>query len=414
MKHQIVVLFFLFIQLKGQTQPYTSENGHTRHRFAQLNIGLDTRLFSEAGTATYVKNSLGEIEKHNIDNSIESRILIGGTHFWGHVDFCLGIPIAHSKSSPYYTGVETAVKIFPWRIEHKKLRPYLGFTWLPIFFKQDNGTTYNRFKFPITAGFTYAKKNHLIELSSGFNYNNRAEYNFSETEKKNILLPKLWIGLGYKFMIETTLSAEKNWQNGYTKKLTDTLASLGRLNGFTLGIGPSAAFFLKSSAYNTETAPYANQHKGSKVFPEFGLGYYLHKHDVQINLSYRYIKSELQAYNFAQNANRKALTFEIMKFLADYHGFAVFAGPAISYERLSVNENLGSQSRQIINEMWRPGITLGWDIRPNRLQSWYLRTNLRYFPGLALDMPDGKKISFDQLEFNFIQFVIFPGRIFGR
>jgi hypothetical protein len=60
----------------------------------------------------------------------------------------------------------------------------------------------------------------------------------------------------------------------------------------------------------------------------------------------------------------------------------------------------------------RAGIVFGWDIRPNRIQSILLRTNLRWTPGLGISVANKGTMFLDQLEFNFIQVVIFPGRIF--
>jgi hypothetical protein len=213
-------------------------------------------------------------------------------------------------------------------------------------------------------------------------------------------------------MIDMTLKDEKNWLNGKTKRITDSLTILHRLSGLTLAIGPSAAFFLRSSPHNENTAPYLDNHKVTKVFPEFCLGYYLHRLDLQFNFAYRSMKSELDAYDFSQVAKRQALTFEIYKFICDYNGFDAFVGSAVSYEWLYVRET--NQSGFTSNEKYngvKPGITFGWDIRPNRLQIFYLRTNLRYFPNLNVKMNDGKNVFFDQLEFNFIQLVIFPERL---
>ncbi|MBK9047889.1 MAG: hypothetical protein IPL74_14765 [Bacteroidetes bacterium] len=46
----------------------------------------------------------------------------------------------------------------------------------------------------------------------------------------------------------------------------------------------------------------------------------------------------MKAFSFSQKASRQAYTLEAYKFFADYHGFAVFAGPALSYEQLEVTE----------------------------------------------------------------------------
>jgi hypothetical protein len=57
---------------------------------------------------------------------------------------------------------------------------------------------------------------------------------------------------------------------------------------------------------------------------------------------------------------------------------------------------------------------MGWDIRPVRTEWWLLRTKLRYSPKLELEVTPGQSVAFDHLEFNFIQFVMYPGRLQRR
>jgi hypothetical protein len=103
---------------------------------------------------------------------------------------------------------------------------------------------------------------------------------------------------------------------------------------------------------------------------------------------------------------------EATKFLFDYHGFVPFVGPAISYEKLSFIEDFeGNRTQDKQIEKFGYGLTFGWDIRPNRIQTWILRTNLRWFPNLSLEVEPGSNISFDNLEFNFIQLIIYPSRM---
>src|SRR5690606_30464416 len=128
--------------------------------------------------------------------------------------------------------------------------------------------------------------------------------------------------LGYKFILETTLSAEKDWQSGRTAEITEHLAKEKKLNGFTIAAGPSSAFFTKASAHNLTFKPFIDDHKGIAVFGDFGLGYYWHQPDLQINFSWRSYESEINAYNYSQTASRKSLGFEVFKFISDYHGFA--------------------------------------------------------------------------------------------
>ncbi len=408
---RILFCLILITSLYTNAQPYI-EGGNTRHRFAQFNLGIDQRYFSGAKTSTTMLTSNGNLEKTKLPDLHETRLIIGGTHFWGHADFFIAIPVFSPSKSGFKTSVETGLKIFPWRIKNKSLRTYFGVSWMPSSFEQGEGIRMSRSKYPITGGLVYNYKQHLFEVGGGFIPNNNFNYYISKTNQQLITTHPFWVSLSYKLMIETTLSAEKDWLSGLTKKLTDTLAVLKRLNGFTLAVGPSSAFYTKSSSYNAAVAAFADNHKFADVFPEFGLGYYLHQPDLQFNLTYRTVKSELSAYDFSQKLNRKALTLEAYKFLLDYHGFVPFVGASASYEWLDVKESDNNKVTDFSNQGLHPGITFGWDIRPNRLQAIYLRTNLRYFPNLNVNMPGDKKMAFDQIEFNFIQLVVFPERLF--
>jgi hypothetical protein len=133
---------------------------------------------------------------------------------------------------------------------------------------------------------------------------------------------------------------------------------------------------------------------------------------MQFNFAYRSVKSKIDAYDFSQEVMRKALTFEICKFICDYNGFDPYIGPAVSYEWLNVIET--NQSGITSNQKYegvKPGITFGWEIRPTKMMFLYLRSNLRYFPNLKVKMNDSKNVYLDQLEFDFFQVVFFPQRI---
>lgn len=405
-KTQVLPIILIIIGLapaRSFAQTYI-EGGHTRHRFAQLNLGIDQRFFPNHQTATSFVNASGLVEKKKLDHFTETRLIIGGTHFWGHADFYIAIPVIKQPNTGFHTGVETGALYYPWAIQHHKLRPYIGAAFVPYRYQQGEGTELTRFKWPLTAGVTFNHHHHLIQLSCGYNTDAQEKYYITPETAVAVKTSPLWFSLGYKYMLETTVSAEKDWLSGRTKLLTDTLAALHRLNGLTVGIGPSSAFFLKQSSYLNDVAPAADQHRVVDVFMEYALGYYWHRPDLQANLSFRKIQSTLKAYDFEQTATRQALTVELYKFISDYHGFAAFVGPAMSYEMLALD--------QAKSKVWKPGLTFGWDIRPNRIQSWYLRTNLRYFPNMHIKTQQGQTFHFDQLEFNFIQLVIFPGRMF--
>lgn len=412
MKTFFIALLLVFISKIMGAQPYV-DGGKTRHRFAQMTLGVDYRFYSNRDTETFKFAEHGLLQSYQLKEMNELRMIIGGTHFWGHADFFVAFPVIASRKTEFSSGVETGMKLFPWRLQNKKLRPFLGMSWLPTSFQQGDGAIQTKHQSPVTAGFVYNRKNILFELGSAYFLKNQRSYFLSPEKLIGVKTHSFYLNLTVKIVFDATLSAEKDWLSGRTKLLTDTLAKLKRLNGFTLAAGPSSAIFLKASAYNQESAPYLEQHKFGNIFPEFGLGYYFHRPDLQVNIAYRTVKSKQSGFQHNQELQRKALTFETFKFFADYHGFVPFLGPALSYENIYARETLPNSQEKIVQfKGLKPGINFGWDIRPNRLQSWYLRTNLRYFPNLFVRRDNGQKISFDQLEFNFIQLVIFPDRMF--
>jgi outer membrane protein W len=401
---KIKVILFLFLPCIAQSQVYI-EGGNTRHRFAQMNLGMDARYF--------LPNGSQDLNGNQMPSHFEQRMIIGGTHFWGHADFYLAIPVYHQKTSGFKTHVDLGAKIYPWRLENRKVKPYVGVSWLPTSFQLDEGTRLLNHRVSLQSGLTYQFKNSLFAINYTYVASKQEQYFSSPTVQLGFKSQPHAFGISYKRIIETTLSAEKDWISGKTKLLTDTLAKLKRLNGFTLNIGPSSTIFLAKSPYTEANFPFLGRHKLSSVFPEFGIGYYFHNPDLQFNITYRNIKTNNTAYEHSETLRRTAFTLEGYRFVGDYHGFVPFIGAGISYEMLAARIQTPNKIETFTFDGVKPGITFGWDIRPNRLQGFYLRTHLRYFPNLSIHSPTKKAFRLDQLEFNFIQLILFPGRMFG-
>lgn len=416
----IVSIIVLMMCNFGYSQVYTEKQ--SRHRFAQLNLGLDVQ--SSFGGSTKYLDAFGNTQSLNLTNSFSPRFLIGGTHFWGHADFYIGIPLfsttlkKDNQEITAFRGVETVLKFYPLRIEHNKVRPYIGTSLAPFYFEQKNnnfqyssGPELTNTSFPLLGGLTFNSKNRLVEIGLAWNYQNQQDYYISRSQMEKINTPPLYATFSYRYMLETTLGAEKNWESGRTKEVTDILAEKGRLNGFYVGAGISSAFWLKKSDYNQKNRPYINQ-SGISIMPDFTLGYYWHKPDLNLAIGYRGYSTSTDSYGASQQLRRQSLLLETTKFLFDYHGFVPFVGPAISFEKLSFIEDFeGNRTQDKQKEKFGYGLTFGWDIRPNRIQTWILRTNLRWFPNLSLEAEPGSNISFDNLEFNFIQLIIYPSRM---
>ncbi len=394
----------------------------TRHRFAQNLIGFDVQ--TSMGGNTYYQTSEGDFNRLSLPSTSRARVIIGGLHFWGHADFHIAIPVmfpnleTNNQDIFFTSGVETVFKYYPWQLESKKIRPYLGVSLSPYYYEQDNGNLdfgagqqLSHVSVPLMAGFSYLSKKKILEAGVTWNYANDQEYYLTRTQSRTINTPPLFATVALKFFFDTTVGAEESWESGRTKEWIDGLAEEGKLDGFFLSAGLSSAWWMGRSSYNEENSPYIKNY-GISLMGDFGLGYYWHNPDLNLVLNYRGYGASSTAYGTIQSLKRRSYGFELTKYLLDYHGFDPFIGPVVTYERLSFKESFEGVRTQNVEELkvsW--GITFGWDIRPDRNQSIILRTNLRWFPTLDLAVEDANTISFDNIEFNFIQLVVFPNRL---
>lgn len=178
------------------------------------------------------------------------------------------------------------------------------------------------------------------------------------------------------------------------------------------GAGPSSAFPMASSNYVTENLPFLDDKSFPIIFPDIVVGYHFTKADLITALSFRPINQKRKAYGFEQVLSRKSVNVEAYKFAFDYHGFAPYFGLGLSYENIHLTEiDLGTQITDMRLHKWAPNLVFGWDIRSSVNGDWWvLRTNLRYYPFLKVDH-QGKSLSLQHLEFNFIQFTFYPQRL---
>ncbi|HYF02855.1 MAG TPA: hypothetical protein VEC36_05730 [Patescibacteria group bacterium] len=372
-------------------QPYV-ENDTSRFRFAQLTLG--TEIQHIPGGETF------------------PRIVIGGTHFWGHADFMVSIPVARigvTDGMSFSSGIETGAKFFPWRIEKGKIRPFIGFDWAVgnVVLKENTAENpeFTKHILSPNAGVFIDSDWGMFTFGASYNPLKNVEYPLADGILKNYGLPQMNFRIGYRRSFETTQGAEELHTSGQEKIVVEKLAESGRLNNLFFGAGFSSAFilgqahFLKNSAYKFIVSP--------APFPEFSVGYYHHELDAAVNINFRSIAHSQTTYNAEQRWSRRVFALEVIKFVGDYHGFVPFLGAAIGCEEISYSEE-----DDLLKEWrWNPSLVLGWDIRPNRIQFFTIRTNLRWTPQKKF-MNGFKEIPLDQLEVNFFELILYPGRIF--
>jgi uncharacterized membrane protein len=399
----------LFLNAPAIAQPYV-EGGKTMHRFAQTTIGADMQWEQGAKITDRTGRDI------SLSPQLTPRIVIGGIHFWGHVDFSLNIPLFHvssPKEGIRYTHKTDFfnVKLYPWPVKDKKARPFAGAGYNIQSYRQvtdtQEGAVVSSESIPVSVGITLCRKSMLFESGVSYAFGGRISYYTDRMTKAEVQQPSFAAWLAVKWMLETTLSAESYKER--EAEIYEARKKQGKLNSYSLGLGLSSVWFGRSS-YIRASAPYLSDLNGA-VFPEAGLGYYFEGPDVHFNLAFRSMSAKSSAYGSSFSLRDNALTLEAYKFLFSYNGFVPFIGPALSLDELTaVHELDGIKKLNIHVRKLSPLLTFGWDIRPNRIQWVILRTNLRYHPFLKQSAENGTEISFNHFEFNFIQLVVYPQR----
>ncbi len=389
----------------------------TRFRFAQLHLGLDGQYIPPV-QGGYL-GATGEQRPLTLPGTYHPRFTIGATHFWGLADLYVSFPLTSIRPKidqlqdySVSTNVATGARVHPLQLRYHRLNPYLGVNWSTLSYNQRvneklAGTTFTKDVITLEGGLNWLSGPHWFEV--GVQYLPAREFTYATSRQTTtpIRFPAFTAQISYKFLIDVTRPLEKDSKEGFGQYLRQHR----KLSGFHLDIGPSAAFTLPRSEYNSRTRPYLNNPSGNNTFLDLSVGYYFYKPDFDIRLAHRHIVADHTAYGLAQQLDRRSISLEVYKYLLDYHGFVPFVGLSLSREQLGIRESDNDVVVTNHHEVqYTPGLVVGWDIRPVRYESILLRTNLRYSPFLKTQVK-GQTISFQQLEFNFIQAVIYPQRL---
>ena len=265
--------------------------------------------------------------------------------------------------------------------------------------------SYGRNIQPIQFGLTYTSNKWHISVSGYYNYQNEFNYFISPTERADVRLEPLSMNLSLLRYIDSNRDMRTKKGVKRINEDYEVLKSKNLLSDWFFGVGPSSALQLSKSSYLKESFPFFYDDYSATILPDLSLGRYFHKLDANVNLSYRPYRDQYEGFDTEIDIRRRSLGVESVKFLFNYLGFAPFLGPILSYENLRTTVN-GTDYQE---KKMALGITFGWDIRITKTGTRLLRTNLRYYPNLHMEV-NGEKMMFDHLEFNFIQWVQYIGR----
>ncbi len=413
-----IVILFLTSFLPLSAQIY--ENNHSQHRFAQTYVGLG--LIHQIKQGRLPSGS----DISNFKSSYTPRFAIGGLHFWGHLDFNIGISVAFPKqfdidsnrSMNFINSGDFTARYYPWAIKDKGMRPFIGYgmSFLNLRYEQKQGSrNVGLVGHNFLGGLSYRWQSWQLNLE--YNYLPSPEYelytDLNKTEK--IRIPQHFFGLSVVKFFDTTLPEERRSKSGYNLKLEKEMRKTGTLNSLSVGIAPSTSFHLfKPRNPSSEFDALA---KDPSTFNwDIGLGYLISDAGLHLGLSYRNYSSSDEAFELESIITRRSIAGEAFMYFFEYNGFKPFIGPSVSYETWAGASFRGEERLAPVQRdyFWQLGLLIGWDIMPSSIDTWTLRTNIRYYPNLQVDVTGNGKQRADQLEFNFIQFVFFPQRWYQK
>ena len=401
-------------------QLYTERQN--QHRFAQLHLGVDYRYQPQGGQLSW--QGPEGMQTGAFQASAAPQLSLGGLHFWGRLDFLMHfeLPIHGAFSPAAGTEVQLhnvgdlAVHYYPWPMRFGKIRPFAGgaVSGMRLQYKNGSGSRQdNFFSFHPEAGLAFAKSGWQCNLKAALLTQRRRSFHTSTSTAAQFELPPWMISLGLRRYFDVTLREEEGMESGRTYALEKELQEAGKLNSFSLGIGASTAIFLRAPGFSNIARQSLPRHQAAFNL-DLGLGYLWHRQGLHLGVAYRDYSSNVAAYGLEHVLRRQSVALEGFKMFWNYNGFAPFLGLSLSYDRWGMGEFSNDQPVGEVarSAQWQPGLIFGWDILASPLETWVLRTNLRYYPFLEIRDIENNTSRVDQLEFNFIQAVFYPQRMY--
>lgn len=363
-------------------------------------------------------------QKHSA--SVGQYLTWGAFHFWGHAEFFVNIPLSQTMfekndnfSFRLLHSVATGARCYPWRMQEKKIRPYLELGWAGADFRQnekegDEPVMSKDFSLNAGIGVLYNYKSLGFRLGVNGFFDNKWMYPLSRTVKTEIKTPPFGLQLGVHYSFDSSKNTKHKDVDSWNEFPTVSQLSWNAIDfgDFFIAVAPSSSYSLKSSAYNQAKFPYLKDRMISKVHVDIGVGYQFNRANLYTVLSYRNPTFETKGFGTAQQIKKHSFALEVNKYFTDYTGFAPYAGINVAYDYIKYSEELdGTRREMVFRNKIEPGLTVGWDIVPGKTaEALILRTNLRWYPFSKFEI-DGKQFNFSQLEYNLIQVVFYPDRL---
>lgn len=389
--------------------------------FAWTTFGADVLTIGSGRTDYQTPD--GELRQTFFGPAASPRLTIGGVHFWGHADFYVTFPLPVRVSDEpgvfsamrYRHGIETGVRVYPFRLQPGRVSPYIGTGFrLLSYGHQTAGSSYlhgfpevQRMLVPIQAGLTYTTAKYLFTAGVHYQTTRELPYAMSPTSFGKTSFSPVSVNIGVVRYVDTDRELASARAADQLNIKHELLRRNRRLSAWYAGLGPSAAMPrpLGRSSYIQRYRPYLRGESMGSFMPDLAAGRYFHKVDLNVGVSYRTMGVQANGFDASVRFRRHSFMVESYKYLFNYLGFAPYVGPTFSLERLSMDDT-GQRFQETKPAL---GLIFGWDIRVTSTEANLLRTNLRWVPKLHMNA-NGEQVRFDNIEFNFIQYVHYFGR----
>ncbi len=391
--HVLIIAFILSQAIDLQAQK-------NRFRFAQSYFGLQSDVLIGASTDIPAMGAL--------------RIALGGTHFWNKADFYITFPLLTTSfdESPakYSEGVITGGRYLPFGLKSKYPTPFIGLQWITPRFSYGEGPEWNHSRLGLEAGFSIiVKKQYTLEASFHYIEQPVLSYPTGREDYQDLYLHNTVFSINFKKYLDFTAGNASPEGQAYLEKTMTKFEKSRSFSAWNVALGLSSNLTLQQYQF-AEGYSFLPESTGLSLLPDVAIGYYMHKTDMAVRMSFRPVNTGQDAYGLNWELMEYRLAAEGFKFLFDYHGFVPFLGlgAGASHTELKIEDD-GMVLTNVRG--WQPQLSLilGWDIRPTPVDWFILRTNIRYSPDLKIEL-DGIKVSNQNLEINFIQFVFYPKR----
>lgn len=429
---------------KADSTLTTSENGPGFIcSSAQLTIGMDMQVIPGSRSQIYQYTSTGEVAEYRLTDRVIPRLglslISGNGAFEWYMYMPRNMDVPETSKLTLYTGMETGFSVFPMATKARQIAPFFGISCMPAFLAPGgegkvisgvNNASVDRLFTPLHAGLSMRIGDARLTVSGAYIPQNGFDVYLQPEMTEHFQLAPFMAGAQLAYVLPSVAERTDDCTTGNLKLRTADYVARKKLSGITLAIGLGQGYHVQQSPL-FDAYPFLISPTNSGIFLDLGLGLYIASKDIQVNYSYRrreyqlddtYSYSDTNPKSFYQFSYiaRTARTFEAYKFWYDWSGIAFFAGPAISIEDLHahISYNLDSLEPGVFaiydnSTSIQPGISAGWEFRPDRLRWAYLRSTIRWMPFLAIDTENNGKFYADQLEFTGIQLFILPFR-WGR